>query len=67
MDVANRDTSVQTAPLPNNSPTSTTEVGVTGGEAEAGAEDAHIRQEEDGMPQILGHPEADPLNSPLAT
>ena len=67
MDVVNPDISEQTAPLHSSSPTSTTEVGATGGEAEAGAEDAHTKHEEDDMPPTLGHPAADPLNSPLVT
>ena len=67
MDVANQDTSEQTAPLPNNSPTNITGAGATGGEAEAGAEDAHTKHDEDGMPLTLGHLEADQPNSPLVT
>ena len=57
---------MQTAPLHNNSPTSITEVGATGGEAEAEAEDAHTKHEEGGMLPTLEHPAAD-RNSPSVT
>ena len=65
-DVVNPDTSAPTAPLHSSSPTSTTEVGATDGGAEAGAEDAPIRQDVGGMLPILEHPAVDP-NSPSAT
>ena len=65
-DVVNPDTSAQTAPLHSSSPTSTTEVGATDGGAEAGAEDALIRQDAGGMLLILEHPVVDP-NFPSAT
>ena len=64
--MVNQDTSAQTAPLHSSSPTNTIEVGATDGGAEAGAEDAHIRHDVDGMLPTLEHPAVDP-NSPSAT
>ena len=66
-DADNPDTSELIAPLHSNNPTSTTGVVATDGGAEVGAEDAHIRHDEDGMPPTSGHPAVDPPNSPLVT
>ena len=55
--VANQDTSEQTAPLHNNTPT---EAAATDGGVEAGAEDAHSRHAAEGLLQTLEHPEEDP-------
>ena len=54
---ANQDTSEQTAPLHNNTPT---EAAATDGGVEAGAEDAQSRHGAGGMLQTLEHPEEDP-------